>query len=319
MDRRTPASHSSKKTISNRAVNLLSGYKGESSMKYHLQFLPEDEFHILHYVRIPDLYGHFQIDFLILSRWFHLIMEVKNIYDNMNFDDMGQTYREIDGKVDVFANPVEQINMQQRRYLDWLRKHGFPLLPIEKIVVYSRDDTYLRNLTNDKIISDIVMHRDKVLSKIETLMNKHQSPLISEDHLMEISWRLLNEHVPEDADGMEKFGIDYSDLIKGVICPACSAVPMRWKSGKWWCPSCSCVSKTAHRPALADYALLAGDYINNRQARDFLQLKSIHTAKRLIQQENFQEFGKTSGRRYKIDIDKLVNDKVHNENAKVHT
>ncbi|HLS08768.1 nuclease-related domain-containing protein [Lentibacillus sp.] len=319
LDSRTPATHPSKETFSNRAANLLSGYKGEKSMKYHLQFLPADDFFILHYVRLPNQNGYFQLDFLILSRWFHLIIEVKNIYDNVNFDDLGQVYRTIDGSVQVFGNPIEQINMQYRRLLNWLRKHDFPPVPIEKIVVYSRDDTYLRNITNDKVISDIVMHRDKIISKINFFMNKYQSPSLSETRLTDLSWQLLEEHEPEEGDGMDQFNIGYTDLIKGVICPACVAVPMHWKSGKWNCLSCGCTSKTAHRPTLADYALLVGEYINNRQARDFLRVKSIHTAKRLIQQERFQQFGKTSGRRYKIDVDKLLNAKMYDEFAKVHT
>ncbi|HLR60915.1 MAG TPA: hypothetical protein VK097_00560 [Lentibacillus sp.] len=64
---------------------------------------------------------------------------------------------------------MEQINLQHRRFLSWLRKDDFLSVPIEKIAVYSRDDTYLRNLTNDKIISDIVMYRDRVLSKSEQM------------------------------------------------------------------------------------------------------------------------------------------------------
>ncbi|SFB28846.1 hypothetical protein SAMN04488072_11356 [Lentibacillus halodurans] len=128
--------------------------------------------------------------------------------------------------VEVFGSPVEQTNLQYRRYLSWLRKHDFPPVPIEKIVVYSRGDTYLRNITNDKIISDIVMHRDKVLSKVEPFMKRHQSPRFSENQLMKLSYQLLEEHVAEEGDGMEKLNIGYNDLIKGVICPVFSAVPM---------------------------------------------------------------------------------------------
>nr|WP_090240083.1 nuclease-related domain-containing protein [Lentibacillus halodurans] len=59
-------------------------------MKYQLQFLPEDDFFIFHYVRLLDQYGHFQMDFLLLSRCFHLIMEVKNIHYNMHFGIWGR-------------------------------------------------------------------------------------------------------------------------------------------------------------------------------------------------------------------------------------
>ncbi len=150
------------------------------------------------------------------------------------------------------------------------------------------------------------MHRDKALPKMEAFMKKYQTPLFSEHELMELSYRLLEEHVPEEDGGMETWNMDYDDLVKGVFCSECGEVPMRWKGGKWRCLACGCTSTTAHRPALADYALLVGEYINNRQAREFLQVDSIHTAKRLIQQENFDQFGNTSGRKYKIDVNKLL-------------
>ncbi|TFJ92725.1 nuclease-related domain-containing protein [Lentibacillus salicampi] len=306
LDRRTPANHFFKGKINSRATNLSSGYKGEESMNFHLQFLPEDDFLIFHYVRLPDLYGHFQIDFLLLSRYYHLIMEVKNVYENMNFDGMGQAFRIQKDDVQMFTNPVEQVILQHRRLLDWLRKNHFPPAPIEKIVVYSRDDTYLRNLTNDKIISDIVMHRDKVLSKIESFNRKYRKICVTDKQLTEMAYLLLDQHVPEEDGGKKKFNMTYDDLVKGVICPACSFVPMFWKSGKWQCVSCGCVSKTAHRPALADYALLVGGLINNRQARDFLRVESNSIMKKLLQYERFSKIGKGSGMRYKLDFDRLL-------------
>ncbi|ALX48896.1 nuclease-related domain-containing protein [Lentibacillus amyloliquefaciens] len=316
LDVRIPASHLFKEKISKRAANLLSGYKGENAMRYHLQFLPEDDFLIFHYIRLPDEYKHFQIDFLLLSRWFYLIIEVKNIYDNINFDDLGQTYRKIDDNVEVFTNPVEQINLQYRRLLSWLSKYDLPSVPIEKIVVYSRDDTYLRNLNNDKRISDIVMHRDKVLSKVDSFIDKHQTPRISEQQLLDLSWHLLNEHVPEKDGGMDQFNVNYDDLIKGVLCPDCGTVPMQWKSGKWWCDFCGCTSKTAHRQALMDYALLVGEHINNRQARDFLRVGSSYIAKDILQKENFEKIGSTSGRKYRIDLENLFKSRSWKQKAR---
>src|SRR5699024_9864224 len=180
----------------------------------------------IYYVRLPDEYGYFQLDFLLLSHHFFLIMEVKNIHLNMIFDNMGQAFRNRDGEVELFENPVEQVNLQHIRLLNWLRKYNFPPVPIEKIVVYSRDDTYLRNIANDKVISAIVMHRDKVIPKIKSFMKKYQSPLISETELMELSYQLLKEQKDEADDGMNKFNISYNDLVKGVFCTKCGTFPI---------------------------------------------------------------------------------------------
>ncbi|WP_164669869.1 nuclease-related domain-containing protein [Virgibacillus doumboii] len=318
LNSRIPDTHRNKHSINQNAANLYSGFKGEKSLNYNLSFLPEDDFLIFHYLRIPDDKGHFQLDFLLLSIYFFLIIEVKNIYDHVNFDEMGQTYRGSGEKVEIFKNPVDQVNLQHRRLLSWLRKYNFPAIPIEKIVVFSQDKTYLKNLANDKVISDIVMHRDKVLPKIDLYMNKHKSVCCLDNQLLELSYQLLKQHNPEEYDGIKKFDITTDDLIKGVICPGCGSIPMIWQSGKWLCAGCGFKSKTAHQPTLTDYALLAGEYINNREARDFLKLDSDYIIKRILRQEQFEHFGETSGRKYKIDLEKLQNAEVHNEYVEVH-
>lgn len=306
LNRRTPEPHPQKQVINQRATNLHSGYKGEKALEYYLNFLPEDQFFIFHYLRLPDKYGHFQLDFLLLTIYFHLIIEVKNIYGNINFDKFGQAFREIDDEVKVFSSPVQQVNLQHSRLMDWHRINDLPTVPIEKIVVYSRDDMYLRNLSNDKIISDLVMHRDKLLPKIKSYMEKYQTPRLTEKQIMEMSCKLMEEHCPEDFLLMEKLGMSSDQLIKGVFCPGCENVPMLWGYGKWHCSHCGFLSKTAHQPALADFVLLNQDFITNKQAREVLQLNSIHTTKRLLQREAIAQHGISSGTNYKLDFEKLL-------------
>ncbi|WP_164669415.1 nuclease-related domain-containing protein [Virgibacillus doumboii] len=306
LDRRIADTHPEKQSINSDAAKLSSGYKGEESLIFHLNFLPEDDFLIFHYLRIPDDKGHFQLDFLILSIYFFLIIEVKNIYDHVNFDEMGQAYRELNDEIKNFGNPVFQVNLQHRRLLNYLREMNYPTVPIEKIVVFSSNDTYLRNLSNNKIISDIVMHRDKVLPKIDSFIEKNKLKCLSDDHLMKLSYHLLEDHRPEEYNEMEKKGITTDDLIKGVFCPGCGSIPMIWKSGKWLCENCGLRSKTAHRPTLCDYRLLVGEYINNREARGFLKLDSNSITRKSLQAEGLDKVGVGSGMRYRLDLEKLT-------------
>ncbi|MBP1949728.1 nuclease-related domain-containing protein [Virgibacillus litoralis] len=318
LDTRTPVNHIQKETINKKARNLRTGYNGEKSMEFFLSFLPEHEFIIFHYLRIPDKQGHFQIDILLLSLKFFLIIEVKNIYDNMHFDGMGQAYRNNNDEIEVFTNPVDQVNLQHRRFLDYLRKYDLPSIPIEKIVVYSRDDTFLKNITNNKTINEIVMHKEKVLPRIEEFSEMYQTTSFSEDQLMGITFKLLEEHEPEEYNGMKKFDVTPKEFVKGVFCPECGKVPMLWRGGKWRCTDCGCTSRNAHRSVLADFALLVGDYINNRQAREFLQVWSEYSVKRLLQQEHFDQIGEKSGRKYRLDVEKLLNPEVHKKSTDVH-
>src|SRR5699024_1454659 len=90
LERRLSSHHLNKELIISQTKNLKTGYEGEQSLEYLLKFLPTEEYYILHNLRIPDPNGYFQIDFLILSLNFGLIVEVKNIYGTVTFDKFGQ-------------------------------------------------------------------------------------------------------------------------------------------------------------------------------------------------------------------------------------
>lgn len=306
LNERLPLHHPQKDAIDLRSRNIRAGYNGERSLQFPLSFLPEEEYWILHQLRLPDANGAFQMDLLLLSARYLLIAEVKNVRSQVVFDEMGQTIRIDEGKEEAFTNPVQQVKLQHRRLLEWMRKSDFPAVPIEKIVVYTNSSTVLKNQTNQKELSRLVIRKDRLLDKIEEFENKHRSIYLEENDLMEISTRLLQEDTPKKENVREKYNISPDELIKGVSCPDCSRAPMVRKNGKWCCSYCGRTSKTAHRRALMHYGILISEYINNRQARAWLRVDSRHIVKQLLQKEEMHFFGTSSGRRYKIEFNELM-------------
>lgn len=302
LDRRLLPSHPKKQLIEAKARNLRAGYNGERALQFPLSFLPYDDYLLFYHLRIPDEFGSFQIDTLILSVKFILIIETKNIEGEICFDDMGQAIRTKGQHEESFGNPIDQVRLQHLRLLRWLRQFNFPPIPIQKIVVYSSTSTILKNRTNNKSVADMVMHKEKIIPKIEDLSYTHHSSILSEEQLSNLSFQLLSAHTPENINVLTKYRISSGELIKGVVCPDCQAAPMLRKGGKWLCQYCACSSKTAHIQALMDYELLIGSYINNREAKDFLQLESVDIVKRLLQKENLSYIGKNSGRKYKLNF-----------------
>ncbi|RDW21303.1 hypothetical protein CWR48_02505 [Oceanobacillus arenosus] len=298
--------HPEKQSITLQAGNIRAGYDGELSLQYPLSFLPYHQYLIFHYIRIPDSNGFFQIDLLILSTNFILIIEVKNIRDTITFDEMGQSVRKSGDNETIFSNPIDQVNLQHLRLLHWIRKFEFPPIPIEKIVVYSNPSTLLKNRSNDSTIPKITIRKEKLLSKIEELASKYVTPSFNEEQLIDLTAQLLDAHVPEKANAMKRYGIANEELLMGVICPRCEAIPMNWSYGRWTCIFCGCKSTSAHKKALADYGLLVSNLINNRQAREFLIIDSEHTVRRLLQKEDLDKYGRSSGRKYIIDPEKLM-------------
>ncbi|MHA6250676.1 nuclease-related domain-containing protein [Oceanobacillus sp. CAU 1775] len=306
LDKRLSPHHILKEEISLKARNLRAGYNGERALQFPLSFLPEDDFLIFHHLRLPDKQGFFQIDTLLLSTNYILIIEVKNIRDTITFDDMGQTFREEHDVIQGFSNPVDQVNLQHLRLLRWLKKLKLPPIPIEKIVTYTNPTTFLKNLTKKDDLPKVVMHKEKILDKINEISNMHQEKRVSDDELLKLAYQLILEHTEAKFDVFKKYGIRKDEIIKGVACEECSFIPMSRAFGKWFCSGCQSTSKNAHQAALLDYALLVNEYISNQEVKEFLQLKSRDVTKRLLLKENFQQFGERSGRKYHINIDKYI-------------
>ena len=62
------------------------GYKGELQTDYRLSFLPEKGFHIFRDLRLQDEKWHFQIDTLILTLRYILLIETKAYSGTLFFD-----------------------------------------------------------------------------------------------------------------------------------------------------------------------------------------------------------------------------------------
>lgn len=306
LESRLPQQHVKKEILENNARSLRAGYNGELALDFPLSFLPYEKYLIFYYLRLPDSSGSFQIDTLILSSEFMLIIEAKNMKDHVIYNDMGQTIRIENEKEQAYTNPVDQVNLQHLRLLHWMRQFDFPPVPIEKIAVYTNPKMVLINQSGDSSLSEKVMHKEKILAKIDEFTTKHTTKCLSENQLMRLSYHLTFEHTPKEEQVLEKYDISYKELIKGVKCPSCKSIPMKWQKAKWFCEHCRKASKTAHKSALSDYALLVSEYISNRQARDFLQLDSLYVVKRLLLKDSVAQFGKKSGRKYKLDYRKLL-------------
>ncbi|RFU60027.1 nuclease-related domain-containing protein [Bacillus sp. V59.32b] len=78
--RRLPSNHPKRQKISEELAKSLAGYYGEQSLDHYLSDLSESEYFILHDLRLSDKNERFfQLDSLLISSRFFLILEVKNI------------------------------------------------------------------------------------------------------------------------------------------------------------------------------------------------------------------------------------------------
>ncbi|MCM3717831.1 nuclease-related domain-containing protein [Fictibacillus phosphorivorans] len=269
--------------IEGELMRSVAGYKGEKSLDFHLDLLPKDETFIFHDVRLPFGSSHFQIDVLILTSSFFLIIEVKHISGTLLFDQefhqLIRTYKDIE---EVFPDPISQLYRQTHLFKEWLSLHKFAPVPIESIVIISNPHSKIMSLPNERNISKFVTHSTNLLARFHTYQNQYSNEVIHKKDIKKLTRLLLKHHNQTDQDLFSKFMITPNNLIKGVACPACSKIPMIRVRRKWFCLSCGHYCNRAHIETLKEYALLISPTLSIHECCDFLQISSRHLAKHLL-------------------------------------
>ncbi|RFB15023.1 NERD domain-containing protein [Bacillus sp. HNG] len=278
----------------------MSGYKGEKSLDYYLKFLPEKRYRILNGLRLPDksTNTHFEIDTLLLSNSLMLDIDAKNhkgeIYFDHQFNQMFQTY---DNIKKTYACPTTQLHRHQLQLRRLLQAYKFPIIPVESLVVFTNLSTTLTSSPNHPYAHKII-HSAGLLSKIEQFEKDHRKIILENKHIQRLTKLLLQLDTPFDGNILERFGINKSELLKGVHCPVCETLPMERTPRKWKCNNCGHSSYDAYLDSISHYFLLKGNTITNEKLRDFLLLPSRHAARNILRSWNLQREGKTKGSVY---------------------
>ncbi|PLS17984.1 nuclease [Bacillus sp. M6-12] len=281
--RRLPRTHSKRDKIEEALARSMAGYNGEKAVDFYLRELPEQEYFILHDLRLADKDQLFQLDLLILSAKFFLIIEVKNISGSVYFDSLfNQFIRKTKGSEKAFPNPLLQIRRQQEHLGNWLEKLGQTKIPIETLVVISNPYTVIKSDIRHHSAINKVINCENLTDKIKLIQTKFTKDILTIKELRRISRQAVKQDTPFSPDILEKFHISATELLTGVHCPSCQSLPMVKKASNWICPECKHISKEAHLEALSDYCLLRGSTITNNEIKHFLKLSSASTATKML-------------------------------------
>jgi hypothetical protein len=293
-----PTNFSSREEIEADYKRRRAGYRGEQSLEYHLSFLAEEEYFIFHDLRLPLNNSFFQIDTLLVTPHYALIIEAKNIAGTLLFDTtFNQLIRTFQDKEEGFKDPISQVKRQTFQLEKWLEQNQF-ILPIESLIVISNPSSIIKSDTQAaaRQIQKQVIHVEFLLSHLQKLTS--QKPTHDKRSLKKLHRLLLKQHSPPSFDIEATYQISPSTILKGVQCSHCYQIPMRRETAKWHCPFCKMTSKDAHIQAIQDYFLLISPTISSGDAAEFLRISSIDLAYRLLSSMNFSHSGKTKGRVY---------------------
>ncbi|MED2970720.1 nuclease-related domain-containing protein [Fictibacillus sp. B-59209] len=309
--RRIPQNHPKRREIELDYAKRLAGYRGEQALDYPLGFLQEKEFSIFHDLRLPDRKRHFQLDTLILSQRFALILEVKNIAGTLIFDeDFRQLIRISNEKEEAFADPILQAELQKVQLLSWFSQQKLTVLPVETLVVISHPKTVIKNslIKLSPESSKKVTQNKDIPFRIAAFQRRYTKE-IPQKEMNRISRQLLKAHSPFTPDILSLYEISPNEILKGVHCPNCNHLPMTRFYGKWFCTSCSHSSKTAYLPALNDYVALFGSTITNRELRNFLNIASPSIAAKILHSMNLPSSGGYRNRSYHLTSENEIKQK----------
>ncbi|WP_054636847.1 nuclease-related domain-containing protein [Thalassobacillus sp. C254] len=300
--RRLPENHPKREAISEDLAKRRAGYQGEKNIDYPLSFLPEKEYHIFHDLRLFDGSHHFQIDTLIVSPRFILILEVKNITGTLFFDSaFNQLIRTRDGKEEAFPDPLIQVERQSLQLKKWLKNNNYVNMPVSELVVIGSPRTLLKTAPGNQYIYNKVILAPKLPQEITKLEKTFPTKVIHSKRFLKLSSLLIDHHCPLHVNVLKRYEITDKEVLKGVCCPQCNYVPMTRARGKWMCFQCLHTSKDCYKETLHDYSLLINSTITNKKAREFLLVSSQTVMKSLLANANLSHSGATKGTLYHLE------------------
>ncbi|QHA93331.1 nuclease-related domain-containing protein [Bacillus sp. N1-1] len=300
---RLPSYHSRIEEVKEQIAMYQAGLSGEKSLNFPLSFLDDKRFSIYHDLRLFDGAHYFQIDTLVVTQCYLLILEVKNISGTLMFDPtFNQLIRISDTKEEAFPNPLTQVERQCSQLRALLQKMNIPEVPIETLIVVANRRAVLKATEEVQFISSKVIRGEYLPTKVKLLDKRYGDERLTVKEVRKLGRILVKLHEPIDRDVLKRFSITPDELLVGVVCPACARLAMQRLHGRWFCESCGTYSRNAHLRALQEYALLVSREITNQKARRFLKMDSGDAATRLLRSLNLESTGSTKGRRYKLDL-----------------
>jgi hypothetical protein len=278
------------------------GYKGELQTDYRLSFLPEKDYWILRDLRLKDGIWHFQIDTLIITHRYILLIETKNYSGTIYFEkDSEQMIQTKQDKEKAFDNPVLQVNKQKWHLKRWLVAHNFKVPPIFTMVVISNPATIIK--TNDPKLYKYVVKGDVLVDRIKKMDSANLNDSFTEKEIKKLSKTLIKNHTLHYPQLLKTYSLTEADLHKGVQCPSCSAFGMRRMNRKWVCYNCSFHSRTAHLRSVAEFFLLIKPTLTNSELSEFLLLQNPRTIGNMLSLMNLTISGSKKGRVYHMPED----------------
>lgn len=285
------------------------GYGGEQHLDKHmLEFKPPYPHAILHDVCLKQNGVYFQMDSILITPAFLLIIEVKNFAGKIIVKSNPTQFIQVSptGERKVLKNPIAELDRKQIFLTQWLLQRKIEL-PISGIVAFA----YTNELVFENVPETKLTFTNELPSYLYSL--PIQKEVISKAAIRKLATEIRNNHQEYNPFPLTKLmNIPSTDILPGVICPACNARGMQWKQRKWSCQKCKHTGSNYHVTALTDWIYLIDNRITNKEFRNFTLLNDRHVTKRFLAGSGLKHVGKGKGSFY------ITNEKTNKHDSALH-
>jgi hypothetical protein len=288
---RFPPNHPYLQEFSTKIRAITAGYIGES---YTDRFLRQIDFPKNHAI-YKDLYiqtgpeSYLQIDTLIITQKYIVILEIKNIKGKIFFQkNPKQLVRELNGINATYKCPEQQIIrhfMKLHKLLSSLKID----IPIHNRIVFAFSSIHVVE-PPEKV--PVLMACDLP----NHLYELNQLPDVITPYTFNKLTHFLTSNFctfhPKPIS--QQFNFDWKTLSKGVFCPNCKIQLSQQKR----CPKCRISRKTLYHWAIEEWFYLCKSTISNQECVQFLNLQNKHQATYILKSFELEPINSNKYRHY---------------------
>ena len=268
------------------------GYRGELKVDRLWKELtvPTNALLLHSYETRNDIGNSHQMDTLFVCPYFIYILEIKNVTGYIWYEEEKHQFlrRKLTAEVESFQSPFDQVQRHSELIERVVERLGLSL-PVHKSVVIAESSTVIGAVPSEFSI----FHAIGLPSEVKKLFLKYNNFGLSRSHFELLGNHLLSLHKPKVY--VPRFEVP--PLRKGAVCECGRG--MRYNYGKFLC-SCGMKSKEPLYQGLHDYRVLFGEWISNREFREFFFIESQHSASKLLKRMDLKSKGTTKDRSYLI-------------------
>lgn len=294
---RLPADHPQRKFLEVEHYRKAAGTRGENRLKRKfVEFDLEESYQFLRNINLSIGAWRVQMDALLLTARGAIVIESKNISGRLHFDEATGEFSRTDaeGKRTIMEDPTIQLNKHMRFLRKFFKLHCLDL-PVDGLVVFTPKQCEFLSKPKTTYVCKTYQIIDYLYRILQTFPQK----VVRQD-LSEIEKLLQHQQTPfKHTPLCQKYFIEASDLVTGILCTNCKKHSMirKQKTG-WICSKCHVADEHAVHYAVQEYFSLIHDQLNNKRLREFCNLNSTSAASRILASFDFEITGSLKNRTY---------------------